>query len=256
MTQEQFNLKWHTYSDHLREMMITLMNANKSADVTLVCNDKTKFKAHKFVLSACSPVFQTIIDDLPNKDDSFIYLRGVESHEMKSILQFMYLGQATFYLDRMNEFLDVAKSLEIKEISKDVECDDVDELKSQANVGNRQVDNEIDMSDESSVHQSSVLEEIGKKDTQISGYKDELGQYQCGKCEKQFSKYSNLIRHNKSAHEGIRYPCSKCNQTFKQKIHLKTHISSIHEGVKFQCDLCDHIATQKGNLTTHKRMNH
>merc|ERR1712221_16433 len=126
---EQFNLNWHTYSDHLKEMMKTLMNTNKSADVTLVCNDKTKFKAHKFVLSACSPVFQSIIDDLPNKDDSFIYFRGIEPQEMKSILQFMYLGQATFYHDRMNEFLDVAKSLEIKEISKDVECDDVDVLK-------------------------------------------------------------------------------------------------------------------------------
>merc|ERR1712221_26974 len=122
-------------------MMKTLMNTNKSADVTLVCNDKTKFKAHKFVLSACSPVFQSIIDDLPNKDDSFIYLRGIGPQEMKSILQFMYLGQATFYQDRMNEFLDVAKSLEIKEISKDVECDDVDVLKGQQNDDNSLVDN-------------------------------------------------------------------------------------------------------------------
>merc|ERR1712002_1320174 len=99
------------------------MNSHKSADVTLVCNDKTKFKAHKFVLSACSPVFQSIIDDLPYKEYSFIYLRGVQPQEMKSILQFMYLGQATFYQDRMIEFLEVAKNLEIKEISKDVEYD-------------------------------------------------------------------------------------------------------------------------------------
>merc|ERR1712189_130856 len=40
---------------------------------------------------------------------------------MKSILQFMDLGQATFYQDRMNEFLEVAKTLEIKEIGKDVD---------------------------------------------------------------------------------------------------------------------------------------
>ena len=111
MSWEQFNLKWHTYSDHLRELMETLMNSNKSADVTLVCNDKTKFKAHKFVLSACSPVFKSIVNDLPQREDSFIYLRGVEQQEMKSILQFMYLGQATLYQERMNEFLEVAKSL-------------------------------------------------------------------------------------------------------------------------------------------------
>merc|ERR1712002_842739 len=113
------------------------MNSHKSADVTLVCNDKTKFKAHKFVLSACSPVFQSIIDDLPQREHTFIYLRGVEPQEMKSILQFMYLGQATFYQERMNEFLDVAKSLEVKEISKDVECDDNIKFRVQENGENR-----------------------------------------------------------------------------------------------------------------------
>ena len=95
------------------------MNSNKSSDVTLACDDRTKFKAHKFALSACSPVFQLIIDDLPNKEDSFIYLRGVKSHEMQSILQYIYLGQATLSQDRMIEFLNVAKNLEIKDICKD-----------------------------------------------------------------------------------------------------------------------------------------
>ena len=102
MTQEQFNLNWHTYTDHLRELMETLMNTNKLADVTLICNDKTKFRAHKFVLSACSPVFQSIIDDLPNKDDSFIYLKGVESQKMKSI-QSVYVSWTSKILSTQDE---------------------------------------------------------------------------------------------------------------------------------------------------------
>ena len=116
----QFNLNWHTYNDHLKEMMQYLMQSDESTDVTLVCEDKTKFKAHKFVLNACSPVFQSIINDLPQKDP-VIYLKGVLAQEMKSILQFMYLGKATFYQNRMNQFLNVARSLEIKEISKNVD---------------------------------------------------------------------------------------------------------------------------------------
>ena len=31
-------------------------------------------------------------------------------------MQFIYLGEATFYEERMEEFLDVAKSLEIKQL--------------------------------------------------------------------------------------------------------------------------------------------
>ena len=227
MSMEQFNLKWQTYSDHLREMMETLMKSHKLADVTLVCNDKTKFKVHKFVLSACSPVFQSIIDDLPNKGDSFIYLRGVESQEMKSILQFMYLGQATFYQDRMNKFLNAAKSLEIKEISKTVESEDVD-IRGQENDENNQIENENVIKDKSSMNENYVLEEIGQTDPKVSNYKNEAGQYQCDKCERKFSYSSHLHRHIKSIHEGVRLACKNCHLTFTQKESLRRHIKNIH----------------------------
>merc|ERR1719342_202001 len=52
----------------------------------------------------------------------------MKSQEIESILQFIYLGQATFYQDRMNEFLNVAKSLEIKELSKNLDDPKIEEL--------------------------------------------------------------------------------------------------------------------------------
>ena len=124
MHQEKYNLNWHTYSDHLREMLHEMMKSNELTDVTLVCDDKKQFQAHKIVLSACSSVFKSIINDLP-QNSSVIYLRGIQHQEMESILEFMYLGVATFYQERMEEFLNTAKNLEVKEISKDVEFDDV-----------------------------------------------------------------------------------------------------------------------------------
>ena len=50
MHQEKYNLNWHTYSDHLREMLHEMMKSNELTDVTLVCDDKRQFKAHKIVL--------------------------------------------------------------------------------------------------------------------------------------------------------------------------------------------------------------
>ena len=79
-----------------------------------------------FKLCACSTVFKNIIDSLP-LNCSVIYLRGIQHQEMESILEFMYLGVATFHQERITEFLNVAKNLEIKEISKDVEFNDGEE---------------------------------------------------------------------------------------------------------------------------------
>ena len=71
MNQEKYNLNWHTYSDHLKEMLHEMMKSNEFTDVTLVCDDKIQFKAHKIVLSACSSVFKSIINDLPKNPHHF-----------------------------------------------------------------------------------------------------------------------------------------------------------------------------------------
>ena len=156
----------------------------------------------------------------------------------------------------MNEFLDVAKSLEIKEISKDVECDIADTFRGQQNDDKSIVDNEIGSNDIFSLNKNYVLEEISETETKSTGYKDATGYYQFGKCEKTFLSSSTLNRHNKSAHEGLRFPCNKCNQTFAQRVGLQAHIKSTHEGVTFSCDFCDQVFTQKSNLTTHKKNKH
>ena len=101
-----------------------------------------------------------------------------------------------------------------------------------------------------------LVEEIDEINTKITGFKDETGQYQCSKCEKQLSNYQNFIRHNRSVHEGIKYPCNKCNQTFTQEVKLRIHIESIHVGLRFPCHLCDYVATQKNNLYRHKKTKH
>ena len=101
--------------------MKEMMTSENFADVTLVSDDKKTIKAHKSVLSACSPVFMNILSLESQNSHPVIYLRGIQYPEIESILQFMYLGEAKFYEERMNEFIMVAKNLEIKELSKGIE---------------------------------------------------------------------------------------------------------------------------------------
>ena len=120
MAHEKYNLTWHTYTDHLKEMMRDLMENNSFADVSLICEDMKIIKAHKNILSTCSPIFKGILE-ADSSSYCNIYLRGVNHSEINSILQFVYLGEASFHETRVNEFLSLAKSLEIKELSTDVE---------------------------------------------------------------------------------------------------------------------------------------
>ena len=113
MDGDKYTLTWQTYSDHLRGMMREMMTSGDFADVTLVCDDRKSIRAHRNILSACSLVFKDILQLPTQSNHPVIYLMGIQFSEIESILQFMYLGEAKFYEERMNEFLAVAKSLSL-----------------------------------------------------------------------------------------------------------------------------------------------
>ena len=117
---DKCSLTWKTFPEHLQFVFRDLYDDGRHTDVTLVSDDQTQFKAHKIVLSACSPVFKRIIDNNPSQYP-LIYLRGIQSYEMEPIMEFIYLGEGRFYYERMGEFIKVANDLQVKDISKGVE---------------------------------------------------------------------------------------------------------------------------------------
>ena len=295
MTLKDINLNLTYYSDKLKKMMKNLMNSDDSTDVTILCEDKTKLKAHKFVLCAFSPVFNSVINDLPKTDKSVIYLRGVLSQEMNSILKFMYLGQATLYQERVNEFLNVAKNFEIEEISKGVgfelnsasethEDNDTDstleldifKIKDEIKVMSKEA--ECDLKSTSVKHEYDdeyIIQLDREKSNGQHEQKENLkestdnlfptdiivtcetaGLFICSNCDKQFTRKSSLERHIKSSHEGIKYPCNKCDKTYANKVDVKNHVKSVHEGVKFQCEFCDFTCNFQASLSKHMKIRH
>ena len=80
MTNEKFTLNWRSYANHFQEVLGNLFDTGESSDVTLVCDDQVKFKAHKFILKSCSPVFENILNETKDSK-SVVYLRGVNQSE-------------------------------------------------------------------------------------------------------------------------------------------------------------------------------
>ena len=98
----------------LRDIMIM----DDFMDVTLVCDDRTEFRAHRNILSAFSSVLNQLFLLNAKSNQSVVFLRGIKQQEMKSILNFIYLGEVSFNQSRMDEFLAVADILDIKELKE------------------------------------------------------------------------------------------------------------------------------------------
>merc|ERR1712183_1239433 len=117
---EKYDLKWKTFSHHLLETFKDLGEQGHFADVTLVSDDQIQTPAHKVVLSACSPVLKTLLVNNPHSHP-LLYLRGIKQTELQAILKFMYFGETQIFENRINDFVSVAKDLEVKEISEEQE---------------------------------------------------------------------------------------------------------------------------------------
>jgi len=81
-------------------------------DVTIAC-DGLNLKAHKIVLSACSPYFQSMFYNTPDKHP-VVFLKDVRYDEMKALLEFMYRGEVSVDQENLSSLLKVAEGLKIK----------------------------------------------------------------------------------------------------------------------------------------------
>lgn len=93
-----------------------LRDEKSFTDVTLACEGQT-CKAHKMVLSACSPYFKTLLEENPSKHP-IIILKDVPFSHLQSILEFMYAGEVNVSEEQLSAFLKTAERLKVKGLAE------------------------------------------------------------------------------------------------------------------------------------------
>jgi hypothetical protein len=81
-------------------------------DCTIMCEDSA-VRAHRVVLSACSPYFQKIFIDNPGKHP-IVVLKDVLAWEMQCILDFMYKGETSVPEPSLTSLIKAAESLKVR----------------------------------------------------------------------------------------------------------------------------------------------
>ena len=153
---EKYDLKWKTFNEHLVEVFKDLGEEGHFADVTLVSDDQVQTEAHKVVLSACSPVLKTLLVNNPHSHP-LLYLRGIKKTELQAILKFMYFGETQIYDNKINDFVSVAKDLEVKEISEQQEEEDDTENETQTEEFTQEAGTEETMEHDEKIVKESIV---------------------------------------------------------------------------------------------------
>jgi len=116
MATEQFCLRWNDFHANITAAFSEIKEDEDFLDVTLVC-DGDMVRAHKLVLSACSPLFRVMLKK-NSHPQPMIFLRGIRFPDMVAILNFMYHGEVNVNQEDLQMFLAAAEELRIKGLSQ------------------------------------------------------------------------------------------------------------------------------------------
>ena len=224
---EKFSLKWNDFQTTVTNSFKLLKQEKEFFDVTLVSDDQKQIKSHKVVLSACSGFFKSILE---NNAHSFpmIYLSGIDSTNLKLIMDYIYDGEVQVYQEQLDSFLTVAQKLMIAGLLKDKSENDLE----------IQLKDEFAVSEPQTKHNNSQLEELDTSNMKIAipnhdqneinktiqeNLIKENGNYKCHVCGKKSKLLGDIKRHIETHIDGLCYECSSCSKIFKTSDSLRSH---------------------------------
>ena len=255
MEGEKLCLKWNDFPENLQTSFGELRGASDFTDVTLACEDKS-IKAHKVILSACSPFFKRLLKTFSNPQP-LIYMRGVKASDLVALVDFIYQGEANIEQEQLERFLALAEEFEVKGLAG---CREEGEAGYQTKPNHQT----------SSFKQSESFEQKqrmanlkGGKNISVKSEGIEFEEKVVQSQMKQKAETANIdhVTMTKISSMIARrpdgfYTCTDCEYTTKSKSHMQEHVEKHIEGLEYPCNSCSKVLRSSLSFRNHKRTCH
>ena len=251
---EKLCLQWNDFQDNVQAAFKNLRQDKQFTDVTLACKDGQQVEAHKVILAASSPFFQTLLET--NKHPHpLVYMRGLKSEDLVAIVDFLYFGEANIYQENLDSFLAIADEFQLKGLrgngDRQVESDMFNDQETKRRSAEPAMRNLVKAQEASEITQGNYETESSKDlalVSQFSGNMEELEE----KVRSMMQKSENFIT-NGSQKADI---CKVCGKEGKGDV-IKNHIEANHlEGVVIPCNHCEKTFRSRNARKWHKHKYH
>ena len=284
-------LNWDNFSRTITSSLKTFAAEEILQDVTLVSDDLVEVGAHRLLLCSASPVLKEILLRSGGETRPLLFLRGIKHKTLRAILQFLYEGWTEVPQDEVNDVVNVAVDLEIKNFFNENTAEDETAGEQQDENVNKQkkkkrgqkikqdktktnnfeqktesvgCENHYDFKQEvkEEVKRNIICKKCGHLSRSVpaakyhNNTKHRKLTYECEICHKDFKDKSTRNKHRASLHEGLRYPCSECDYQATQRGSLKEHLLAIHRGIRHPCQHCGQQFYSAGTLKKHINTKH
>ena len=109
---EKISVKLHNFDQNIKSLFSRLRHDVHFTDVTLASGDGHRIVAHKIVLVSLSPFFMKILEGDQHCHNPLIYMRGLSSDNLTSLVDFLYLGEVKIHLHMGSEYVSREKKID------------------------------------------------------------------------------------------------------------------------------------------------
>jgi hypothetical protein len=251
------NLLWNKFPEATTETFVNLGNSSDFSDVTLTCADGQQVKAHKIILSSCSPLFRKILKQNPHSHP-LIFLKGVDFTDLNSLVRFIYFGGVDIENERLERFLATADDLQVAGLTNVSTGNDAsNETAKQEHISiESHMKLELDKDIEKQIDHKIDTIKSEHKDMSNQSNHTANGENTCDRCDLTFKSGKAWMKHRQELHAGQSFYCKECGKEYTTSANLKSHKMAIHKLIRQTCELCDSRFSNRSNLNGHKRRRH
>ena len=282
---EKLCLQWNDFKENVSSAFGRLRDDKEFADVTLACEDGQQMEAHRIILAASGPFFERILEK--NKHPHpLIYLKGFQSRDMASILDFLYFGEVSVWQENLDSLLTIAEELKLKGLTGQMSKRDVEEKHDKSKPVDKikeplvksttfntavhnyseptttaiaKVSSGVAISNKFEGDLQSLEEELSRAlaiRSQFSGDLEALDE----RVKSMMERSGNFVPIKEQAkgrpRQETAFLCKVCGKESKVT-NIIDHIESNHiEGIALPCNFCKQIYSSRKSLRLHKSRYH
>ena len=253
---EKLCLQWNNFNETVTSSFKDLKGDSDFIDVTLVCGDGQRVEAHKVVLASSSPVFKELLKETKHPHP-LLYLRGFNSADLLSMIDFLYTGTANILQENLDTFLACAEDLKLKGLTRAKaekepeevafpEKSTIGQKRSPSTIYSKQAlpnsekqplnntfdDTRVALVDDKINAELKDLDDQIKSmitNSDISGGPGNGKMASCNVCGKQ-GPYNAMPRHVEGNHIiGVTHSCDLCGKVCRSRHALSQHIAGSHQ---------------------------
>merc|ERR1712129_399499 len=274
---EQFCLKWNDFHQNIASTFGSLRQDHDFSDITLACEDGEQVEAHKVILAASSPFFQNLLRR-NNNPHPLIYMRGMKSEDIVSVVDFIYNGEANILEENLEKFLSLGQELGLKGLAtgenKEGTSENEEAIGKKEQIKKKKLENKQALAEkyakdekkellenqslppiDDSVEKQQVLEEtVPEQNYEVANISSDFAALD-DQVNAMMVKSSNMIA-NGNGRKTFALTCTACGKEGNRS-NIRDHIEANHvEGVSIPCNFCDKVSRSRGGLRQHIANNH